>query len=473
MTLPRRSPRIETLRKTSLRMIRVTLPAILATAVLRAEAAPQPPANERRLSIAETGAAAGGTTLNTSAIQSAIDRLAGPENIDVQIKNSAATIKRIDGLVMKNVPINGEPVDASTAASPAELPGTQQIMAAMVLANDYFMKKWPDPSKEIIGLKTWPSNIWTRAVYYEGLMALNRVHPEQRYIDYASQWGKAHKWGLRRGPATRDADNQCCGQTYIELFEMDKNPEQIRDIQASIDAMLAGEKIDDWSWIDAIQMAMPVFAKLGVLTGDPRYFERMHAMYEFTKNSHGGSGLYNPVDRLWWRDKDFVAPFTTPGGKNCYWSRGNGWVVAALVRVLEVLPAGAPHREEYVKMLRDMCEALVPLQREDGFWNASLHDPTDFGGKELTGTALFTYGMAWGINHGLLDKKRFAPAVAKAWNAMVDDALHKDGRLGFVQGTGKEPKDGQPVTFDSIPDFEDYGLGCFLLAGSEVFRLKQ
>jgi rhamnogalacturonyl hydrolase YesR len=119
-----------------------------------------------------------------------------------------------------------------------------------------------------------------------------------------------------------------------------------------------------------------------------------------------------------------------------------------------------------------MMNALPPLQREDGFWNVSLMDPTHFGGKELTGTSLFVYGMAWGINNKLLDRKKYLPIVVKAWNASVKDCLHPNGFLGYVQGTGKEPKDSQPVTYDSKPDFEDYGLGCFLLAGSEMYKMK-
>ncbi len=113
------------------------------------------------------------------------------------------------------------------------------------------------------------------------------------------------------------------------------------------------------------------------------------------------------------------------------------------------------------------------MQRADGYWNVSLHDSTHFGGKELSGTALFLYGMAWGINNGLLEKKQYLPAIVKGWNSMSAECVHPDGSLGFVQGTGKEPKDGQPVTYDKKPDFEDYGLGCFLLAGSEVYKLKK
>ena len=119
-----------------------------------------------------------------------------------------------------------------------------------------------------------------------------------------------------------------------------------------------------------------------------------------------------------------------------------------------------------------MANALLLMQRDDGFWNVSLYDGDNYGGKETSGTALFAYGMAWGINNGYLKVKKYHAVVARAWNALLKDAVHTNGFLGYVQGTGKQPKDGQPVTYDSSPDFEDYGLGCFLLAGSEVYKLK-
>jgi hypothetical protein len=53
----------------------------------------------------------------------------------------------------------------------------------------------------------------------------------------------------------------------------------------------------------------------------------------------------------------------------------------------------------------------------------------------------------------------------------VNDALHDNGFLGWVQGTGKQPSDAQPLGYDVVPNFEDFGLGAFLLAGSEVYKL--
>jgi len=147
-----------------------------------------------------------------------------------------------------------------------KLPAKKEIMDKMVLANAYFMKKWPDTGKTIITNKERQSNIWTRAVYYEGLMALYSVNPDKTYYDYAMSWGEAHQWGLNGGVKTRNADNHCCGQTYLDLYEKEKKPEMIKDLKESIDLMIASDKIDDWTWIDALQMAMPVYAKLGVIT---------------------------------------------------------------------------------------------------------------------------------------------------------------------------------------------------------------
>lgn len=364
---------------------------------------------------------------------------------------------------------------AAASVAAEELQPRAEVLKTMRSVNDYLMlKRYPDPTAVMpyySRKKVYESNIWTRAVYYEGLMALYSICPDNRYYDNAVQWADFHKWGMRRDDTTtRNADNYCCSQTYIDLYRLEPHPERLRKTIALCDMLVNTPQVEDWTWIDAIQMGMPVLVKLAVLKNDMRYAEKAHAMYLWSRNTLAG-GLYNEKEGLWWRDKDFVPPYKEPNGEDCYWSRGNGWVVAALVRVLEALPDDAPHRDLYIKDLRAMCKAAKACQREDGYWNVSLHDERNFGGKEVTGTSLFVYGMAWGINNGLLDRAEFLPVVTKAWNAMVREAVHKNGFLGYVQGTGKEPKDGQPVTRDSKPDFEDYGVGCFLLAGSEVYKL--
>lgn len=295
---------------------------------------------------------------------------------------------------------------STISATAQSLPSKEETLAKMRLANAYFMQKWPDTGKRIVTNISRASNIWTRAVYYEGLMALYAIDKKPEYYKYAIDWANFHKWDLRDGGTyTRNADNQCAGQTYIELYQIDPQPERIKYIKISMDSMMRTAKVDDWNWIDAIQMGMPIFSKLGVVYKDDAYFTRMHQMYLFTKEKHGSNGLYNRKEGLWWRDADFDPPYKEPNGEDCYWSRGNGWVIMAMARVLDVLPTAEPHRKEYTKMLQSMAKALAKVQRADGFWNVSLHDPTHFGGKETSGTAMFVYGMAWGINNGVLSEK--------------------------------------------------------------------
>ena len=304
-----------------------------------------------------------------------------------------------------------------------QLPPREQTLKTLIKVNDHYMRKHPDPYQGIpyySRKKVYEANIWTRGIYFEGLMALHSIYPDNRYYDYAIEWADKHKWGMRRDDTTtRNADNYCAAQTYIDLYCLTPEPHMLTKTKGTMNMLVNTPQVD-----------------------------------------------------LWWRDADFVPPYKEPNGKNCYWSRGNGWVVAALVRALQDLPADDPHRADYIKDLQTMCDALVKCQRKDGFWNVSLHDESNYGGKELTGTALFVYGMAYGINNGILDRNKYLPVVTKAWNAMVNDAVHENGYLGYVQGTGKEPKDGQPVAYDSVPDFDDFGTGCFLLAGSEVYKIK-
>lgn len=353
------------------------------------------------------------------------------------------------------------------------LPDQKETLNTLIKVNKHYMKNNPDCTlPSFVKGKMRASNIWTRTVYYEGLLALYSIYPDTEYYAYAYQWGDFHKWGMWRGTTTLHADNYACGQVYIDMYNLCPKPEILLNVKSNLNMLVNTPQINEWWWIDAIQMGMPGFAKMGKLTGEQKYFDKMWQMYEYTRNQHGEHGMFNQKDGLWWRDQDFDPPYKEPNGEDCYWSRGNGWVYAALVRVLDEIPANEVHRQDYINDFLTMSKAIKACQREDGFWNVSLHDPNHFGGKELTGTSLFVYGMAWGIRNGLLDRDEYLPIVLKAWNAMVKDAVHPDGFLGYVQGTGKEPKDGQPVTYDSKPDFDDFGTGCFLLAGSEIYKLK-
>ena len=364
------------------------------------------------------------------------------------------------------------------------------VLESAQKTNNYFMMKYSDPTLPTNVKKVRPSSLWTRAVYYEGLMALNAIDPQQRYIDYATTWADFHKWTPRNGVNTLDADDQCCGQTYVELAALKGGNQKaiLANVIANLDHQMvtpnskkqtstpkAKTNVNSlygwWTWIDAIQMAMPLYMQIANVTGEQKYRDHAMQMYRWTRNECGG-GLFNTKDGLWWRDADYVPPYKEKDGKDCYWSRGNGWVYAAIVRCMNQL---SPKSKEYKELKKDfllMSKGLLSCQHEDGFWHASLVSDADYPTPEMTGTALFLYGMAWGIQQGLLKDKIYRPACDKAWQALAS-CVHNDGFLGWNQGTGKEPSAGQPVTFDSVPDFEDYGTGCFLLGASEYYKLSR
>ncbi|MFI6096532.1 glycoside hydrolase family 105 protein [Lentzea sp. NPDC051213] len=293
-------------------------------------------------------------------------------------------------------------------------------------------------------------NDWHDATLHSGVMALYKATQDTRYRDYTLAWANRHNFALRSSSSNPHfADHQAAGQAYLDLYEDNPEPRRRAAIVREIDATIATGRVDYWWWCDALHMAMPIFARLG----KAEYGDRL---YRWSRQR-----LWNNNLGLWWRDSRFV-------NRNIYWSRGNGWVLAALAKVLEVLPQTSPYRAGYLADFRAMAAALARVQRADGFWNVNLGDPNNYPGPETSGTAFFTYGLAWGVRRGVLNDATYRPVAMKGWDGMLRLALQTTGRLGYVQGVGQQPSDHQPVGRN---DTTNFGVGAFLLAASEVGRL--
>jgi rhamnogalacturonyl hydrolase YesR len=311
---------------------------------------------------------------------------------------------------------------------------------------------------EVASFGTGNDNGWVRAVFHTGMVAAFRALGDAKYHDYTQQWGQANNWQLHaaaNGP--RFADNQACVQSYAELYlaaPSAQNTVMIAAAQATFDAMVAAPKAGrvEWYWCDALYMAPAAFVRVAQATGKTEYTTLMDNMFWDTK-----AYLYDPAQGLFWRDSSYL-------NSNTYWSRGNGWVLAGIARILEVLPATDSRHADYETLLSQMASKLRSVQASDGFWRSSLTQPNAFTTPETSGTALFCYGLAWGINHGVLDRATYLPVVTRAW-AALGTAVNAQGRLGWVQAVGKEPG---PSTLDST---NDYAVGAFLLAGEQILKL--
>lgn len=186
----------------------------------------------------------------------------------------------------------------------------EEVLMTARKANNYFMKKYADPTEPTFVGRERPSNLWTRGVYYEGLMALYEVDPDERYAEYTDKWAEFHRWTARNGITTVHADDQCCQQTYIDRYIQTgkKHQYMISEVIKNLKHQMSTGKVDYWTWIDAIQMAMPVYAKLYKLTGERSYMDYAMKLYRWTRNACGG-GTFNTKTGLWYRDADFVPPY--------------------------------------------------------------------------------------------------------------------------------------------------------------------
>jgi rhamnogalacturonyl hydrolase YesR len=213
----------------------------------------------------------------------------------------------------------------------------------------------------------------------------------------------------------------------------------------------------EWVWCDALFMSPPALALATRATGDRRYADLMDRLWWKTTDY-----LYDPQERLFYRDSRFFDR-REPNGSRVFWSRGNGWVLAGLARVLQYLPPDHPGRPRFVTLFQEMAQRIAGLQAPDGYWRASLLDPDSRPTPETSGTGFFTYALAWGVNTGLLGRD-LERAVRRSWAALVR-GVQPGGMLGYVQRVGAEPGDTGP------DETEIYGAGALLLAGSEVYRL--
>jgi rhamnogalacturonyl hydrolase YesR len=217
---------------------------------------------------------------------------------------------------------------------------------------------------------------------------------------------------------------------------------------------------EDWWWCDALYMAPQVYAKLGTLTGEEKYFKYLHEQF-FDAVDY----LYDKEESLFYRDNRYFDKRTLHG-KKVFWSRGNGWVFAGIPRVLDKLPANDPYRTKYIEIFRQMADRIINLQGDDGLWRASLLDAEEFPMKETSGTAMFSYGLAWGINNNILEKEKYLPALKKAWEGLLS-AVNEEGRLRYVQPVGAAPG-----KYDEN-NTHCYAVGAFLKAGEQLIIMNQ
>ncbi|MEZ5428352.1 MAG: glycoside hydrolase family 88 protein [Pyrinomonadaceae bacterium] len=314
-------------------------------------------------------------------------------------------------------------------------------------------------------------NDWTNGAFYAGVFATFETTRSPELMRALLDLGAKTEW--KPGKRFDHADDIVINQTYIDIYRIKKDPEMIQPTIEVIGRLQTEKSVEaekhgiTWWWCDALFMAPPTLAKLARETGNKDYLALNDKLYRQTHDL-----LYDREEHLFARDASYLIDEKGRGkreanGKKVFWSRGNGWVLGGLVRLLKELPKDHPQRAFYENLFKEMAAKIATLQQPDGLWRSSLLDPESYPGGEASGSGFYTYALSWGINNKLLDGKKYLPVVKKAWTGL-NALVHEDGKVGWTQPIGADPR--RNFGADS---WEVYGAGAFLLAGSEVIKLKK
>lgn len=335
-----------------------------------------------------------------------------------------------------------------------------------------------------------PTNGWSWATYFNGLQALYLQTSNSTYLNDGIAWGASNGWE----PSTEaDPNSIKSAQDYFDLHNASSQA-SLTTVNAKLANDLANQAPSQYDWIDALFMGLPDYPRWAAQTGDTAYLTKMDSFFAWTMNSGGTSsrckgktvsqaGLFSASQGLWYRDCTFIDKLDSKG-KPIFWSRGNGWVIAAMAQVIQALPAGDPHAAKYISMLQTMAASLAPLQGTDGLWRASLKDTALYSSPETSGTALITYALAYGVKAGWLSSSKYSPIIALAWQGLSKTSLQSSGFLTDCQGPGSGPaapytssKPKTAATATSAGTVDDnsppFCVGAFLLASSQVAQLTK
>jgi unsaturated rhamnogalacturonyl hydrolase len=144
-------------------------------------------------------------------------------------------------------------------------------------------------------------------------------------------------------------------------------------------------------WADDAFMAVSFLSRMGQFTGDGKYF------------TDAAKQILNYNKYLWCPEKQIYYHCYHTDNKEhgvAHWSRANGWVFMAQADLLSRMPKNHPLRNTVIKNFQQQATGVARYQGKNGLWHQLLDKEDSY--EEITGTAMFVFGIARGVKEGWL-----------------------------------------------------------------------
>jgi len=208
-------------------------------------------------------------------------------------------------------------------------------------------------------------------------------------------------------------------------------------------------------WADDLYMSVPFLARMGKLTGDPKYFD-----FAIRQVENFNRYLYDSTTGLYFHC--YYSDETMNGVGR--WGRCNGWLALAQTELLNYLPANHPKRAELTRLLLRQIKGFSRYQDISGLWHQVLDRPDSY--LESSVTAMFVYTVAHAVNQGWIDKS-YITIAQNGWEGL-GKKVTAEGELQDVC-IGTNIAEDIRFYYDRPRETNDtHGLGAFLLAGTEI-----
>lgn len=325
--------------------------------------------------------------------------------------------------------------------------------------------------------------MWGEALYTYALSLLDDALGEERYLPYIRQYLDTH---ISKGYRIDQSDTMAPGLTAFAAYLKTGDEEYRAVVDRVVDYLKQSERVLDHMpnhlgsspegkfypksvWVDSVMMYGVFSSWYGQVAGDDQ-------IYEFSTRQPALFARYlqDPEEKLfyhcYWTRRGCTYP-----GKKIFWGRGNGWVIAGLPMTVVNFEKGSEAWLQSVDILRATSAALLPYQREDGFYETVFNRP----GKtyiESSATALIASGWMQGVADGYLDDSFLEPGL-KAFRAVLDSLEMKDGLLSMPLISA--PTIALPLIpylgYKFTPRGNDwtYGLASLIFAGLSFRKLQE